>query len=194
VYEDIEASSGNIVVETEPNPWVKSREDVSASLALQVGLPVGRAAAAKGGGRGKGATGRGSGGWSDAPHYRKGRAVYHGHEEDDDWREEHEDEIEKYDATLATAGIVYLGTEDEYSDDPPPVGRPDQGWDQTWDDPSPDQQLSVTVEEVGWYRVGTKLEAEDGDHNFGWESVDFEVEESDDGFTVDNRWQVSPRI
>ncbi|MDS0259304.1 hypothetical protein NDI56_07855 [Haloarcula sp. S1CR25-12] len=194
VYDSISTNDGAIVVNLTADPTVESRADVDASLALSLGLPVGRAAAAKGGGRGQGATGRGSGGWSSAPH-RGGRAIHHGHEDDDDWREEHENEISRYDAAIAVVALGYMGSQEEFSDDPPPAGPLDESqWDERWTDPEPDQQLSMPVEQPGWYRVGSKLRSENGNQGFGWESVDFRVDQSGDGYEVENPWQVSPRL
>ena len=161
---------------------------------LSVGFapPIGVAAAQKGG-RGAGATGRGAGEYSSAPHNSHGRAVYHGHRDDDDWREDHEDEITEYDATIQTVAIGYMGTTDEYSDDPPPVGPLDE-WDQRWDDPETGTTLTMDVGEEGWYRVGAELTSANGSHDFGWESVDFEIDGSEGSYEVENPWQVSPRL
>ena len=190
VYDTIATSDGDIVVELTGDPRVESRAD-EASLALSVGLPVGRAAAQKGG-RGSGATGRGSGGWAGAPK-RGGRAIYHGHDDDDDWREDHRDEISWYGAAISAVGIGYMGTREQYSDDPPPAG-PLAEWDQRWTDVQADQQLSMDVGRPGWYRVGTNLTHESADQNFGWESVDFRVDPAGEGYEVENPWQVAPRL
>lgn len=194
VYQDISASDGEVTVALVPDPEVESRADIDASGVLTLGFapPVGVAAAQKGG-RGAGATGRGAGEYSNAPHNSHGRAVYHGHRDDDEWREDHADEIREYDAAVRTVAIGYMGTNEEYSDDPPPVGPLDE-WDQRWDDPQPDSTLSMSVAEEGWYRVGANLASESGSHDFGWESVDFEVDESGGSYEVENPWQVSPRL
>ena len=187
VYDTITTTDGDIVVELMADPRVESRTAAQNSLAL----PVGRAAAQKGG-RGSGATGRGSGGWGGAPK-RGGRAIYHGDDDDDDWREDRRDEISWYGAAISVVGLGYMGTKSQYSDDPPPAG-PLSEWDQRWTDAQADQRLSMDVGRPGWYRVGTRLTHENGDQNFGWESVDFRVDPAGDGYDVENPWQVSPRL
>lgn len=193
VFNQVQVSSGTIEVPLVADPIVESRADVEASLNVGASvLPiVGVANAQKGGGRGSGATGRGTGGYSTAPHGRHGRAIYHGHDDDDDWREDHRDEIETYRASHQRVGLAYLGSDDQYSDDPPEPGPVD--WDQTWSDP---EEQTVTYENVqqGWYRVGSKLQAEQGSHDFGWEAVDFEVDEESSGYEIENPWKVSPRL
>ena len=194
VYEQISANDGEVTVALEDDPEVESRAEIDGGAALSLGFapPIGVAAAQKGG-RGAGATGRGTGAYSGAPHNSHGRAIHHGRDDDDEWREDHADEIEEYDAAIQTVAIGYMGTTDEYSDDPPPVGPLDE-WDQRWDDPEPDSTLSMSVDDEGWYRVGAELTSESGSHDFGWESVDFEVDESGGSYEVENPWQVSPRL
>jgi hypothetical protein len=192
VFQTITVNEGTLAVELESDPWVNSRAEVDASTALSVAPPIGVAAGDKGGSRGVGATGRGSGGWISAPK-RRGYAVYHGYD-DDDWREDNRDEVRQYDAVPVTVGLGYLGTAAAYSEDPPEVGRLEQGWDQTWSDPEAGQQLTMSLEQPGWYRIGTELQSENGDHNFGWESVDFEVDQEGEGYDVENPWKISPRV
>jgi len=193
VFDELQISSGTLQIPLVSDPRVESRADVSASLNVAPSaLPiVGSARAQKGGGRGGGATGRGSGGYRSAPHGAHGRAIYHGHDDDDEWRREHDDEIRTYQAAVAAVGIAHLGTADEYSNDPPEPGPVD--WDNQWEDP---EQQTLTYGEVrpGWYRVGSKLEAEQGSHDFGWEAVDFEVDEDGSSYDVENPWKVSPRL
>lgn len=194
VYERVAAADGDIVVDLSAQPSVESRASLSSSQSLDaaVALPVGRAAAAKGGGRGSGATGRGSGGWSSAPKNSNGRAIYHGHSDDDEWREEHDDEIRRYRAVPAVVGAAYLGPESEYSDDPPEPGPVE--WDVRRTDPAAGETVEVPIQRPGWYRVGTRLEAAEADHDFGWESIDFRARQTSDSYELTEKWQVPPRL
>jgi len=162
------------------------RLDPASSFAL-----VGSARAQKGRSGGSGATGRGSGGYRSAPHGRHGRALYHGDDDDDEWREDHRDEIEEYRATHQRVGVASLGSDSQYSDDPPEPGPVD--WDETWSEPE-SETLTYGDVQPGWYRVGSQLQAENGSHDFGWESVDFQVAESESGYEIENPWKVSPRL
>jgi hypothetical protein len=196
VFNELSVSSGTLRIPLVSTPTVESRADVEASLgdldadASSLSI-VGSARAAKGSGRGSGATGRGSGGYSSAPHGRHGRAIYHGHDDDDDWREEHRDEIERYQATHQKVGLAYLGSDAQYSDDPPEPGPVD--WDETWTSPKKDTLTFENLQQ-GWYRVGSKLVAKQGSHEFGWEAVDFEVDRESSSYDIENPWKVSPRL
>jgi hypothetical protein len=198
VISDIEMGSGAMQIDLADEPFVESRKDASAeevgSLAapnLAALLPVGRASAAKGGGGGgKGATGRGSGGYRSAPTTSKGRAKYHGGAYANDWRDDHENEIETYRASIAAVGIAYLGSNTEFQDDKPGSGP--VPWDEQITDP--ENTLSYPVDREGWYRVGTELEAPGGGTSFGWEAVDLQVGEGSSGMEVEEEWKVSPRL
>ncbi|WP_018258539.1 hypothetical protein [Halomicrobium katesii] len=193
VFDELRVSSGTLEVPLVEEPVVESRADVEASLDIAAsGLSiVGTARGQKGGGRGGGATGRGTGGYVTAPHGHHGRAIYHGDDDDDEWRDDHRDEIEQYQAAHQRVGLAYLGSDDQYSDDPPGPGPVD--WDETWSDPG---KQTLTYENVrpGWFRAGSKLEAERGTHDFGWEAIDFEVTEEGGGYQIENPWKVSPRL
>lgn len=200
VFADVELSGTTLQVELASDPEVESRvEDVGGanpSIARDVDpAPIGAARAAKGG---RGATGRGTGGYSSAPRGRHGWAVYHGHD-DDDWREDHREDLRMYDATVATLGAAYLGPDHEYEEDPP--GAEPVNWDRTWDDPEGGTSATVDLASLspgdgarpGWYRIGAELVAEDGATNFGWHSADMEVD-ADGSPTIDEAWHVRPRL
>jgi hypothetical protein len=185
VFEDVSLQGDGVAIQLENEVTVESRADVSASLAAGLS-PVGVAAAQKGGGGGRG--GRGAGGYAGAPRNPNGHAAHRA--DDDDWREDHEDEIERYRASIATLGVGYVGTDDQYEDDPPGPG-PLSDWDRTMTEGSfAGETISVDVGREGWYRVGTELVAADGSHAFGWEALDFEL----DATEVDKTWKVSPRL
>lgn len=201
VFANVELSGSTMEIELAADPEVESRIDdvggANASLAGDVDpAPIGAARAAKGG---RGATGRGTGGYSSAPTGRHGWAVYHGHDDDEEWRENHEEDVRMYDATVATLGVAFLATDSEYEDDPPGTGP--VPWDRTWDDP--DEGTAATADlaslspgdgaRPGWYRVGAELVAENGSTNFGWNCADMSVETGLNA-TIDEAWHVRPRL
>lgn len=210
VFEQIQAQGEKLQIQIEPNPAVESRADVSApsaqrriaggdvldldALGRAVGAlsPVGVASAAKGrGGGGRGATGRGTGGARTAPTGTHGRAKYHGGDYGDDWRENHQNDIEYYRARVATVGIARIGSPLDQGSELPGAGPVD--WDETWD-VSAGEKVSYDVSVEGWYRTGSHLVAPEGGHDFGWEAVDSKVVETGSGFEVQERWKVSPRL
>jgi hypothetical protein len=182
------------------DPWVMSRYDAGGSSARSAPnglgglLPVGTAGAQKGGGgaAGRGATGRGNGGYSSAPRTHHGFAWYHGGSYADDWYENHRDEVDRYQTTVATLGVAYLGSNDRYTDDPPGPGP--VPWDRTIEDPEDTE--TYAVEREGWYRIGAELRGENVSHDFEWECVDLHLEEgfTTDGMEIDEEWKVSPRV
>lgn len=202
VYSDVELDDSTLVIDLVSDPEVESRVDevgdASGSLAGDSGpAPVGVARAAKGG---RGATGRGTGGYSSAPTGRHGWAVYYGGAYGDDWRDDHDDDVRMYDAEIATLAVAHLGTEAEYEDDPPGPGP--VPWDETWEDPDEGtaesidlSSMSSSVVSLGadWYRVGTELVATDGSTNFGWQCVDVLVEAGEDR-SIDEVWHVRSRV
>lgn len=208
VFGELAVSDRALEIPLAADPTVESRVDISpnqgqvrasqAGPGAPVGLdevaPVGNArAGGRGGrgGRGSGAQGRGAGGYGSAPKGRHGRAIYYGHDDDDEWREDHRDDIDRYQATHQTAAIAYLGSAASYSDDPPGPGPVE--WDETWENPDPKTLTYGTLHE-GWYRAGSHLTAENASHDFGWEVVDFEVTGSKGSYSVENPWKVSPRL
>lgn len=193
VVDQLQANGNTLVVDLVSDPTVESREDFGGDVEAAGLSPVGVAAAAKGGGGGgRGATGRASGGYSKAPK-RNGRAVLYGGPYGDDWRDDHEDEIEKYDARVQEVGYVYFGTENEFEDDKPGPGEPDEGWDRVVQDPK--EKPTFEIRDAGWHRVGTNLEREQGSGNFGWECIDFKtVADGDGGYEITKKWKVSPRL
>lgn len=205
VFTDVSATQNGIVLNLPEQPWVQSRADVGTSGALAkpdvaaslAGLsPVGVARAAKGGGGAVGATGRGDGGYRTAPASTHGYAKWHGGDGDDydDWHEDNDDDVERYDAAIAAVGAAYLGSNARYDDNEPPAGEPPGGWDETVSTVDDQQVVYDAQPRAGWYRSGAKLTAANGDHDFGWESVDYMIEQSSSGPKVDRVWKISPRL
>jgi hypothetical protein len=191
----VEPQDGTLRIEPADSPWIESRKDAAAPTVaglLAPLSPVGSARAAKGGGGGgRGATGRGTGGFASAPRTSKGRAWWHGGGYADDWRENHEDEVERYRATVAAIGVAFLGSDDRFEDDRPGAGE--VPWDEVYQDP--EQAKTYEISREGWYRVGANMVAADGSTDFGWESVDMEIDRTAGGeFVVDEKWKVSPRL
>lgn len=220
VFKDVAAQDGQIAVEFDHDIVVETRADVDGSAALVNPLsllgglsPIGVAAA-----KGRGATGRGAGGYSSAPKTGHGHAKWHGGAYAGGWRDDHDDEIQMHNATVALAGAAYLGTNESYEENPPGAGPVE--WDETWSNPSPTDdttgnktsanetddgstavpetfegtEINYDATKVGWHRIGTKLTTPDGDHVFGWEAVDFRVVETTDGYSVEKTWKISPRL
>ncbi|WP_206425092.1 hypothetical protein [Halosimplex salinum] len=198
VFDDVSLDGTQMQIQLESDVEVESRleaqDDLDAGGAVGALLPVGRARAAKGAGA------RGAGGYSSAPKGRHGWAVWHGGSYGDDWRDDHDDDIKMYDATVATLGVAYLGSDDSYQNDPPGPGP--VSWDEKWDDPSEGDAKSVDLAAIspgsdtreGWYRVGTELVADDGSRNFDWQAADFEVDNDVGRWNLDKEWHVKPRV
>jgi hypothetical protein len=212
VFDDVSASDGQLQVELVDQPRVESRKDLgNASLdgvaagTLPDGLsPVGVASAQKGGGRGgggssRGATGRGRGGYSGAPSGRHGWAVWHARDDDDEWRENHADEVEMYPARVDRMGVEFLGPTAEYEDRAPGPGYVPQAT--SWDDPDPGTTVSTGLAAAtsadtareGWYRLGVHLVHRRGEADFGWQGADLKLDE-DGSWGVDKAWHVRPLL
>lgn len=251
VVEAVKVSDDSLTVNLEDDTWIESRAELDGSgdtgtgdstqSSLATGAlaslsPIGVASAkGKGGGGGRGAAGRAAGGYSKAPKTGKGRAKYHGGAYVGTWRDDHDDEIEKYPAIVSLIGFAFLGTAEQFEEDKPGPGP--VPWDQTVepntggesdstteetdsgnetatetetetetgtetessDDTATAKQIAdrheFPIDSPGWYRIGTKLETPNGKHTFGWENIDFKVEEADDGsYEVTKQWKVSPRL
>lgn len=152
--------------------------------------PIG-VAAGKGRGTGKGGRGAAAGTATG----RNGRAKWAGGTYAV-WYDDHEDEVEEYDAKVVGVGIAFLAALSSGESSLPGPGP--VPWDQTWTAENGDfegESITYDFQRTGWYRVGTHLVAENGDHDFGWEAVDFRVTENDNGeYVVKNQWKVSPRL
>lgn len=197
VIAGIQANSGSLRIDVADDTWVMSRWDAGGSQALAdpddvSGFsPVGSASAkGKGGSGGRGATGRGTGGYGKAPKIGHGRAWYHGGDYADDWYEEHGDEVTKYGVAVASIGVAYLGTNAEFQDDKPGAGK--VPWNEMYLDPN--DAVKHPVDRAGWYRVGAHIEGEQSGHNFRWEAIDLELDRSGSGYEIAEKWKVSPRI
>ncbi|WP_436926384.1 hypothetical protein [Halosimplex amylolyticum] len=201
VFDDVALQNEQLQIQLLSDVEVESRQENQGNLdaggAVASLAPVGVARAAKGAG------GRGSGGYSSAPkHPRHGWAIWHGGSYSDDWRDDHRDEIRMYDATVATLAVAYLGSDSDYENDAPGPGPGEVSWDETWEDPENGTEKAVDIGAIspgdgpreGWYRVGTELVSKDGSTDFGWQSVDFEVDDELSGWQVDKAWYVKPRV
>ncbi|WP_084157018.1 hypothetical protein [Haladaptatus cibarius] len=214
VVNDLSITGNNLQIRPFPadQQWVMSRRDIDlvstgssdgntngngAANSLSGFSPVGVASAAKG----RGATGRGSGGYSSAPRTHNGRAWFFGGSYANSWYDDHEDEVEKYPVTLAAIGVAYLGTNQQFQEQDPGAGP--VSWDQTYDEPDPNTKIETPLvgeQGAGWYRVGAHTvieeqalaEGEDGD--LGWECIDIRVERANGSLEVTERWKVSPRV
>lgn len=196
VFEPLRIQGEELVIEFEDELWLRSRADVGSGRlrAAQAGLlagvdpdevsPVGLASAAKG------ASGRGTGGYITAPKDRHGRARLYGDDDDDEWYENHSDDIRRFSVVPVALAIAYLGSDAQFEDNPPAPGE--VPWDRTAGNPG--DQMSVGLSQPGWYRVAAELEAASANYNFGWESIDLEVDREANGFELDEQWKVSPRI
>jgi hypothetical protein len=197
----LDGQDQTLVTDVADDPWVMSRFESGSSGSLDAPTsllaalsPVGVAGAQKGGGRGggSGATGRGTGGYRSAPRTHHGYAHYHGDDDDDDWYENHRDEVTRYAAAAGTLGFAYLGSNAAFTDDPPGPGP--VPWDETVADPGDVERFDVPRE--GWYRVGTRLNGQNVNHDFGWACLDVRVDEQfgSEGYDIEETWKVSPRV
>ncbi|ELZ07037.1 hypothetical protein [Natrialba aegyptia] len=211
VFDDISIVEGTMEIALVSEPEVESRADnVDAPVATPL-VPIGLARAgsrsSSSGSGSSGATSRGNGVPSSAPTGRHGWAIY-GASSGSHWRDNHDDELETYRATIATLGVSYMGSNDAYQAESP--GPEPADWDEEWSDPelgsmfevdlpglSADGQGETETEseiDAGWYRVGTHLESPDGDTDFGWQAADFKLEQATSGWTIDEAWHVRPRV
>lgn len=197
---------------TDENKWVRSRRDIdieasdrtkgkersidaSADRSLLADLsPIGVARAAKG----RGATGRGSGGFSSAPKTSRGRARFWGGGYTNRWYNDHDDEVDRYPVDIATLGVAYIGSNAVFEEQDPGPGP--VNWDVTYDAPT-DSDIETPFQNLrpGWYRVGANIVTPDGGRtdartDLGWECVDLRIEDNNGGKEITERWKVSPRI
>lgn len=152
--------------------------------------PVGTVEAAKG----RGATGRGRGGFSSAPRTSRGRAWYGGGAYASTWYNNHDDDVSRVPVTVGLLGIGFIGDNDAFTERSPGPGPID--WDETYDD-SPREIQSDLSPRSGWYRVGTEVNAElagGGTQSLGWECVDLRVRSGGNQGEISKKWKVSPRI
>lgn len=195
VFDGVQASSNSLSVRLADQPTVQSRSSVGEqqqSLSGPNGLlsflsPVGVAEAKGRGAAGRGASGGRSGG---RPTGANGWFIYYGGDYTDDWYENHDDEVNRYPAAISEVGIGRLGGLSQEEEDLPNPGP--VVWDEEVNDP--DSSVQFNVNQQGWYRVGAHLIAGRADHNFGWEAVDFQLQQNGGQYEVSNQWKVSPRI
>jgi hypothetical protein len=194
VIEEIDVNGDALVIdlESDSNQWIKTREELDAATSIGGTVsslsPVGVASARKG------ATSRGSrSGYRNAPDSpTNGRAWWGGGDYVDDWYEDHRGEIDRVPVGVAAIGVAYLGTNDEFKENPPGPGKPDESWDKTYDDPSGTVKPDLASNGAGWYRIGAKVTPEAGGSLAKpWEAVDLRV---DGNGNVEENWKVSPKI
>ncbi|WP_302083722.1 hypothetical protein [Salinibaculum rarum] len=202
VLQDLEATAGKVEINTEDDTWVMSRYDSGSNAQQNIGNAAGSfltsvsfigvaSAKGKGAAAGRGVTGRAAGGYTKAPRTHHNRAWLYAGDYTDDWYEEHEEDVEKYPVEIATLGVAFLGSTEEFKDDKPGPGA--VPWDETYENPQDIE--TYDVEQEGWYRVGAKLVGENVEQDFKWEAVDFKLVEDDTGgYKVAKQWKVSPRI
>jgi len=195
VFDDVTLDGTTMEIAVESDVEVESRaEAAQGDLGAGSLAPVGVARGAKGAGS------RGTGGFSGAPKNRHGWAVWHGGNYRS-WRNDHDDDVRMYDARIATLAVGYIGTDQEYEQGPPGPGPGDVSWDREWDNPDRGSTYTADIAEItngsspreGWYRVGTELVSRDGDIDFDWQSVDFEID-NDASWELDKAWYVKPRV
>jgi hypothetical protein len=194
VFEQIEVATNAIVVPLEDQPEAEAAanaNDAVAAAAVGSLAPVGVARGAKG----RGAAGRGSGGaYSAAPHGAHGRAIWHGEDDDDDWRDDHQGQIEMYRAAVPAVALARVGGPGDDEDDLPGAGPPGN-WDERIEDPDPGEDVRLERDvRPGWYRVGAHLEARSADRDLGWSAVDMHVVERGGSFRIEEKWKVEPRL
>lgn len=214
VIDTIELSADGTTLEIDPSAdsdrWVQSRRNLEADASTRSGnqtgnngseaslsalsnlSPVGTVQAAKG----RGATGRGSGGYSSAPRTANGRAWFWGGSYTNRWYDDHDDEVSKYPVDIATLGVAYIGSNARFEEQDPGPGP--INWDDSYDAPT-DAEIETSIRNLqpGWYRVGANIVVADGPDegvDLGWECVDLRVEQTVDGKEITERWKVSPRI
>lgn len=196
VFDDITLDSTALKIDFHAEPRVETRRQSGGSaLAVDDVSPVGVASAQKGS---KGAK-RGSGSYSSAPRGRHGWPLAGGHRDHDDWRDDHQDELRMVPATVAAAGVAYIGRDSRYEQDPPDAGP--LPWDKQWQSPQDGTTKQVPLSEAnpadspreGWYRVGTKLVGEQSNADYGWQAADLEVD-NEGNWLIDKAWHVRPRV
>lgn len=210
VIKEIAVEGGTLLIVpySDTEQWIMTRRDINlqsssvnqgstTSGTLASVSPIGVARAAKG----SGATGRGSGGYSSAPRTRNGRAWYGAGSGHNDWYDENEQEVKKIPADLATIGVAYLGTNELFQEQAPGPGPLE--WHEEYENPDTSGQIESEILNrggQGWYRVGSKVKVEESEVasgenvNLGWECVDVRVEEDGGGFSITERWKVSPEV
>ncbi|WP_299265902.1 hypothetical protein [Halorientalis sp.] len=193
VFEPVEVSANAITVPLEEQPEVEAAATSNGNAvdAAAVGslAPIGVARAAKG----RGAVGRGSGSsFAAAPTGAHGRAIWHGEDDDDDWRDNHQSQLEMYQAAVPAVGFARVGRPSDDEDDLPGAGPPGN-WNARMENPGDQARWEQDVS-PGWYRVGARLQAQNGNRNLGWSAVDFEVIENGGEYTTGQKWKVEPRL
>lgn len=154
VFDDVALEGERMTIDLVSKPEVQSTKDnvddaAAGMLVPTTLLPVGtvragsRSSGSSSGSSTSGATGRGSGGYSNAPtDGHTGWAVYGGHHRDDHDRE---DEATMYRASIATLGVVYVGSNAVYQQKSPGPNWGANEWDERVSDPEPGTSLEVNL-------------------------------------------------
>jgi hypothetical protein len=188
VVENIGIDSGAFRAKLEPNPVIQTRRvgeeesisfDSVASVAGSLS-PIG-VVAAKGKARGAGARAASARGRHGRPKWAGGAYGV--------WWDNHEDEVEEEACEIAECAIARIAPESAEEQQLPGAGP--VAWDKRWTNVEAGQTVSWDeFAEDGWYRFGVRVvDSEDGT-DYGWESVDLEVENG----RIDEKWKVSPRL
>ncbi|MBZ6495350.1 hypothetical protein [Natrinema longum] len=136
VFDDVSITDGTMEIDLVSEPKVESRDENVDAAAVGSLVPVGtaRAGSRSSSSRPSGATGRGSGGHSSAPKGRHGWAIYGG-TSGHHWRDDHEDDIRMYRASIAALGVAYMGSNTKYQAMSP--GPDPADWEREWSEPEP---------------------------------------------------------
>jgi hypothetical protein len=100
--------------------------------------------------------------------------------------------VTRFPVALSTIGVAYVGSNARFQARSPGPGPLD--WDERYNDPNgPVTVPMLSSRGEGWYRVGTDVRV-DGSTDLGWECLDCRVQDSAGGYSITERWKVSPRI
>lgn len=178
--------------------WLMSRRDLNTAAGsdgtqesvsgFSTLSPFGVASA-----KGRGASGRGrsGGGSGSRPQTNNGFLWFGGGAYVGSWYNNHDNEVNRYDADIREVGVSYLGTNQTFRESAPGPGP--VAWDDTYDAPDSSLEIDRSLSE-GWHRVGANVVAADGTANFGWESYDLRLQDTGSELEITEQWKVSPRI
>jgi len=188
--QEIDAASSRAQVENTNNQisW-HQRAIAEVDSGLDAVSPIGTVEA-----KGRGATGRGRGGFSSAPRTSNGRAWYGGGAYAATWYDNHDNEVSRVPVTINMIGIGFIGDNDTFTERS--IGPGPINWDTTYNDPTGDIRSDLSPRS-GWYRVGAEVNAElagGGTQPLGWECIDLRVRSTGNDEEITKKWKVSPRI
>lgn len=143
--------------------------------------------------KGRGASGRGrsSGGSGPRPQTNNGFLWFGGGAYVGSWYNNHNSEVNRYDADVRDVGVAYLGSNQTFRESAPGPGP--VAWDSTYNNPDGSLDIDRSLRE-GWHRVGANVAAADGTAEFGWESYDLRLQDTGNKLEITEQWKLSPRI